>query len=201
MTASDIVSRLYKSEHDALYFIRLLNFLILKRMNFVVFFIPGKDIKVKPLHTGVLEDKTNKICYNSLYEFYNAVSDEKMNPTDTEIFSKIYVSTNFNIKRLISVLEEKDVLSFIDQKYRSFLIHNDIRRRVKSIKNMSWTDAVYLEWDNCIYKLERDNIVAEDDILNMYKVSEFLDSYEDRLAENVYVLSNNKKVKHLLSSM
>jgi hypothetical protein len=187
MPLHDYVKRIYEDVNDSSYVIRFLGHIINKRYKRVEFRIKGHT--VIPLITGVLEDVKTKERYHSLAEFYSKATGIKTDKTNLKILKEIHVTDAYDVMRIICNVEEEDILRFFDQKYRSFLMYRDVRKRIKHYASIDVNKTVKLRWKDVDYELGHTEISCEDEE-NPYKCYELLEAYEKGFIEGLYYHSH-----------
>ncbi len=185
MPLHDYIKQIYENSSDSLYIIRFLDYLITKRYLRTTIAIKGQV--AEPLITGILENVKTKERYYSLAEFYTKTTGNKISETDINLLALLNVTTEYTIMRLICNATELDILGFFDQKYRSFLLHRDLRKRIKSSTPRG---SITLFWNNDEYELSRTKLVCND-ITNPYKIYKLLEAYETKKIEGLYYSGPN----------
>ena len=201
MPLHDYTKRIYETAGDSAYIVRFLDYLICKRYRRTTFTINGTT--TEPLITGVLENVKTKERYNSLAHFYNTVTGSKEKEKDVSLLSKINVTKEYTVMRIICNIPEEYIIEFFDQKYRSFLMYRDVRKRIKDYVPIDAKQGeplvnseVTLVWDNSEYKLSHTTITCND-ITNPYRCYKLLEGYEDGFVEGLYYCS--PKGHHLIT--
>jgi hypothetical protein len=188
MPLHDYIKQIYQEVPDSAYIIRFLDYLISKRFKFCTFSVNG--YKAIALITGILEDNQTKQHYHSIEEFYSKATGTTCQKNDITILKKIYVIPNYSVWRIICSAKENEILGFFDQKYRSFLLYRDVRKRVKSYTNIITNDKIVLIWNNSKFDICHTSIICHDDSKKAY---EFLETYEDGGIEGLYYCTDNSQ--------
>lgn len=187
MPLHDYIKQIYKNVNDSLYIIRFISYLINMRYNRVVFSVNG--VKVEPLNTGVLKDSKSNKRFNSFAEFYTYASGIKVIKTDIDILSKINVTNKYSVMRIICNAKEDDILSFFDQKYRTYLMYCDIKNRITKYVPNSINGPIKLQWKGIMFTLECNKISCIND--NTFELN-ILGDYENGLVINqLYYCTND----------
>lgn len=187
MPLHDYVKQIYQDVNDSSYIVRFLGHIINKRYKHVEFRIKGRT--AIPLITGVLEDVKTKERYHSLAEFYSKVTGIKADKANIRILKEINVTDTYDVMRIICNIEEEDILRFFDQKYRSFLMYRDVRKRIKHYASIDVDKTVRLRWKDMNYELGHTEITCDDEE-NPYKCYELLEAYEKGFIEGLYYHSH-----------
>lgn len=161
MPLHDYTKRIYEDVADPQYIVRFLDYLISKRYKRVVFAVNGYT--VVPLITGVLEDPKSKKRYYSIADFYNSVTGSNMRQTDISILSKIFVTQDYSVMRIICNYGEVEVLGFIDKKYRSFLMYRDILKRIEYYVMIRVDGAIKLHWADNDFEIGSVYVTCKED--------------------------------------
>lgn len=191
MPLHDYIKQIYENSNDSLYIIRFLDYIITKRYRKTTIAIKGQV--VEPLITGILENIKTKERYYSLAEFYTKATGKKISETDINLLSMLNVTSEYTIMRLICNATELDILGFFDQKYRTFLLHLNLR---KQITNYTAKSTITLIWNNDDYEVSRTKLVCSDNT-NPYKIYDLLDAYEAKCIEGLYY--NNSEGRQMLT--
>jgi hypothetical protein len=181
MPLHDYIKQIYKEVNDPQYIIRFLDYLIGKTNRRTTFTVKGHS--VEPLITGVLQDTKTKERYYSLAQFYNNVTGANVGETDTTIFKNINVTSGYTLWRIVCTMTEKDILEFFDQKYRSFLMYRDARKRIKYYTSVDTNDKVTLMWGDEEFVLSHTKLECPKSPQRVY---EMLEAYEDGFIEGLY---------------
>lgn len=181
MPLHDYIKTIYEDMIDTNYVTRFLSYLINIRYNRVTFSVNG--ITSEPLITGVLEESKTKRRFNSIAEFYTYASGVKVKQTDLSVLSKVFVTREYSVMRIICNAKEADILNFFDQKYRAFLMYRDVRKRIKLYADISTNNSVNLIWDSNEFELSHGRIICKDNPKKEYKL---LEAYESSFIEGLY---------------
>ena len=181
MLVSELIERIYKEVPDSSYIIRFLDYLVYSSNIRVTFII--KEYSAEPLISGILQNVKTKERYSSLAEFYNKASLENIAKTDTSIFKKIHLKSGNTLWNLISNTQEKTVLNFFDQKYRSFLTFRNIRQRIKLFKTIDISKEINLFWNEHTFISTRSQTICDKNPNMIYSL---LQQYEDKSITGLY---------------
>jgi len=190
MPLHNYTKNIYESVTDSAYIIRFLDYLIGKHFKRTTFTVNG--IIAEPLITGVLENVKTKERYHSLAEFYNTVTRSTIKDNDISLLTKINITKDCSVMRIICNVKEDYILDFFDQKYRTFLIYRDIRKRIRQYTSNDMSSEVKLFWDGTEYDLSRTKIACND-TSNPYSCYKLLEAYEDGVIEGLYYCEENEK--------
>lgn len=188
MPLHDYAKKIYQEVPDSAYIIRFLDYVISKRFKFCSFSVNG--YKAKALITGILEDNQTKQHYYSLEEFYSKATGNSCQKGDLSILKKIYIVPDHTIWRIICSLKESDILGFFDQKYRSFLLYRDVRKRVEQYTHIITNDIIVVIWNNSKFDICHTSIICHDD---QKKIFELLEAFEDNRIEDLYYCTGNSQ--------
>jgi hypothetical protein len=155
------------------------------RVTFII-----KEYSAEPLISGILQNVKTKERYSSLAEFYNKASLENIAKTDTSIFKKIHLKSGNTLWNLISNTQEKTVLNFFDQKYRSFLMFRDIRLRIKMFKTVDISKEINLFWNEHNFISTRSETICDENPNMIYSL---LEQYEDKIITGLYYCSGKDR--------
>jgi len=190
MPLHDYTKKIYESVTDSAYIIRFLDYLIGKHFRRTTFTIKG--IVAEPLITGVLENVKTKERYNSLAEFHNTVTGSSIKDNDISLLAKINITKECSVMRIICNIKEDYILDFFDQKYRTFLMYRDIRKRIRQYTSNDMSSEVKLFWDGTEYDLSHTKIACND-TSNPYSCYKLLEVYEDGIVEGLYYCGENSR--------
>jgi hypothetical protein len=171
------IKQIYKDCGDDQYFLRFLDYIITNRGKRPEFYIQGYSIKGEILVQGVIKNEVSNSYYDSLHEYYNSVTDSKIERGDLELFKKIHISREFSLYRALCGVKEPEILQFVDQKYRSHLIYNDLRKRISCFAGLKPKGSLRIFWNDTYYNADKYSLVTE----NEYKpdrVNDFMDEYD-----------------------
>ena len=188
MPLHDYTKQIYESATDSAYIIRFLDYLIGKRYRRTTFTVNGEV--AEPLITGVLENVKTKERYYSLAEFYNTITGSHAKEKDVSLLAKINITKEYTVMRIICNMPEEYILGFFDQKYRSFLMYRDVRKRIKHYTSIDVNGEVKLFWNGTEYEVSYTKITCND-IVNPYSCYNLLDAYEDGFIEGLYYCGNS----------
>ena len=188
MPLHDYTKKIYESAADSAYVTRFLDYLIGKRYRRITFTV--NDQIAEPLITGVLENVKTKERYNSLAQFYNTTTGSKYKENDISLLAKINITKEYTVMRIICNMPEDYILGFFDQKYRSFLMYRDIRKRIKHYTSIDVNDEVKLFWNGAEYDVNHTSITCSD-TTNPYSCYKLLEAYENRFIEGLYYCDKN----------
>ena len=192
MPLHDFIRQIYEEVDDPLYIIRFLNYLVNTRYKRVIFTV--NNITVEPLITGILEEKTSNKRFFSIAEFYSYATGQKVSQTDISILSKVFVTREYSVMRLICNIKEDEILNFFDQKYRTFLLYRDIKKRIKFYALKDANGPINLRWLDNDITVHHTKITCDKDITLSLKL---LKVYEDGMIDGLYYCRSNSR--HLIS--
>ena len=189
MPLHESIQDIYQHTSDPLYIIRLFDYLISKKHNRTTFIL--NDVTVQPMLTGILENPTSKERYYSISEFYYAITGKPVAINDISILKEIIVIPGHSVCRVLSSFKEDDIIGFFDQKYRTLLLHRDLKKRIKHYTGAEPSSShIKLFWDNNEYQINIRHIQCNDAV-NPYTYLDFLDSYEDGVCTGLVYCDNN----------
>jgi hypothetical protein len=194
MPLHDYIKQIYEDVRDPSYIIRFLDYIIqryYKRTTFVI-----NDQVAEPLITGVLQNTRTKEHYYSLAQFYKQVTGTKVSETDINLLAKINVTREYSVMRIICKIKEDDILGFFDQKYRTFLMYRDVKKRVMHYTSINTHGHIDLFWNDTLYDLNHTALVTKNES-NINKCYELLEAYEDGFIKGLYYCGNDGR--HLIS--
>jgi hypothetical protein len=193
MPLHDYIKKIYLECDDPLYFNRFIDYVIKKRHFVSQLFIKDHKYHVTILVTGVLEYPKNHSTFHRLNDYYNNITNSNYLPSDLSIFKNIYITSSYTLNRLLCSLDEKTILEFFDINYRTYLLYNDLIRRIHLFTSLSPPDKIKIEYDNYIYYIDKHNISSEKQTLDNFKLSNFLDETENGFIKDLYYCVNNDK--------
>lgn len=192
MPLHDYITQIYRESADSSYIIRFINYLISTTNRRTTFTVNGYS--AEPLISGILQNTKTKERYYSLAQFYNKVTQGNISETDTSIFKGINVTSEYTLLRLLSTIQEKTIIEFFDQKYRSFLMYRDVRKRIEYYTSISINGDVTLQWNDNEFILSRTTLKCKDSPYTVYKL---LEAYEDGFIKDLYYC--NKDNRYLIT--
>jgi hypothetical protein len=195
MPLHDYIKQIYEDTVDSAYIIRFLDYLIQKRYRRTTFVV--NDVIAIPLITGILENVKTKERYYSLAEFYLNVTGQKINETDISLLTKINITMEYSVMRIICNNTEDDILGFFDQKYRTFLMYRDVKKRIMQYTSINIHGHIDLFWNDNEYNLNHIVLISKNNF-NTYKCYELLETYEDGPIQGLYYCG--KEGRHLISA-
>lgn len=188
MPLHDYIKQIYKDVNDPSYIIRFIDYLVgttNRRSTFTV-----KNSSVEPLISGVLEDIKTKERFYSLAQFYNKTTGANVGESDTTIFKLIYVTKSYTLWRILCNIDEKIILGFFDQKYRSFLMYRDVRQRIKYYTSIDTNDKVNLRWDDDEFTVSHTKLECPK---RPHMIYELFKAYEDGFVNGLYYCTNDSQ--------
>jgi hypothetical protein len=188
MPLHDYIKQIYKEVNDPQYIVRFLDYLISRTNRRTQFTVKGQT--AEPLISGVIEDIKTKERFYSLAQFYNKVTGTNVGESDTTVFKNIYVTSNYSVWRILCNMKESDILEFFDQKYRSFLLYRDVRRRIKFYHSISTNDAIILRWGDEEIVAEHTKLSCKSNPMCIYNL---LESYEEGFIEGLYYCTSDSQ--------
>lgn len=183
MPLHDNIKTIYQKVNDSAYIIRFINYLVNLHYKKISYSVNGYT--VIPLINGILEDVNTKKKFYSIAQFYNYATNSKFSTIDVNILSKIFVTKEYSIMRIICKINEADILNFFDQQYRIFLMYNDIQKRLM----LNTYDTINLEWNNNNFELNYDSLLFKNNTFKSYKL---LQAYEDGMNDLYYITNDSK---------
>jgi hypothetical protein len=193
MPLHDYIKKIYQEVDDSLYITRFIDYLLSINYNKLSYTV--NTYTVAPLITGVLEDINTKERFYSFSQFYEKASGIKVNHSDINILSKINITKDFNLMRILCNIKENEILGFYDQKYRTFLMYRTIRKCVKKYTIITTNNTnntnneINLLWNKNTFSLKHTLLLCKDNPINSYKL---LDTYEDGNIKELYYCMNDK---------
>jgi hypothetical protein len=192
MPLHDYIKRIYEEVNDPSYIIRFITYLVNTRYKRVIFSV--NDNTVEPLITGVLEDIKTKKRFYSIAAFYTSATGIKVSESNINILSKVFVTKEYSVMRIICNIKEDEILNFFDQRYRTFLMYREIQKRIKFYTLKSINESIKLLWKETEFVIDRTKIICDKDasfpqiILKLFE--------EGNIGDLYYITSNNR---HLIS--
>lgn len=183
-----LILRLYKECNDSLYFIRFLDYVISSRYPRVNFTLSG--VKAEPLITGEIVVKNTKKHYNSLEAFYRGVIG-KPHTIDEVLFNKICGTDGKSLWSILETVTEDELVNFVDQKYRSFLVYKDLEVRIKPTNDEGYVPKkIIIKWESARFHISKSGIENDphsDVYIRPMERFEFLTAFEDgTIGENLW---------------
>jgi hypothetical protein len=183
MPPHQAIQDIYLRGVDPLYINRFIDYLLGFQINHNICNI--KDIKVRRLITGILENTKTKHRYHSFAQFYNTVTGNNVATNDISILKEITANDSQSIWSLLSHATEEQIIGFFDQKYRCFLLYRDISKRIHFNHEIDVKDKLTLYWDTTHFELSRSKLTC-DDYTNPYRIYELLEEYENNTISDLY---------------
>lgn len=181
MPLHDYIKQVYKEVGDSSYTIRFLDYLVSSTNRRTTFTVNGYT--AEPLISGVLQDVKTKERYYSLAQFYNKATMANVGESDTNVFKRINVTPGYSLWRIVCNINEKTILGFFDQKYRSFLMYRDIRQRIKYYTSIDTNKEIQLFWNSNEFVVSHTQTKCEENPNMIYSL---LEAYEDGCIEGLY---------------
>lgn len=181
MPLHDYIKQIYKEVGDSSYTIRFLDYLVSSTNRRSTFTVNGYT--AEPLISGVLQDVKTKERYYSLAQFYNKATMANVGESDTNVFKKISVTPTYTLWRIVCNINEKTILGFFDQKYRSFLMYRDIRQRIKYYTSIETNKEISLFWNDNEFVVSHTQTKCKENPNMIYSLFE---AYEDGCIEGLY---------------
>ena len=191
MPLNEFVNKLFTESTDSLYFNRLIYNAIKLRNRVAKIHID--DVYARILITGEIQIiSSGKIC-NSLVEFSEIATGNKINLIGKSTFKRIYITNTFTLWRMVCAITEKELIEFFDQHYRTHLMYTDLTNRIDgSVKNCdkSSTESIESKGDIVIKYNDSEHILTSKKIksfeLDIFGIHEVLSLYESGRAKNLY---------------
>lgn len=178
MPYHEYIIKMYK-ECDDLYFQRFIDYIISTHNLKSDIFIKGENYDfVKILITGIIKEMTQNIKYNSLYEYYNSKKNTRYQKGDLEIFRHIWITKQYNLKRLLCNVKESEILHFFDQKYRTYLLYNYLIKEIYNMYGHNIVSNIPIIWNNIEFNIYKNTILYEDKMGKPYFDIMLLEEYE-----------------------
>lgn len=190
MPIHDYIKKVFEEVPDSSYIIRFMDYLISKHFKRTTFIVQG--VLAEPMITGVIKNLKTKERYYSLAQFYTKVTGKYIEETNLELLKLINITNNYSLWRFICGISEEEILEFFDQKYRSFLIFRDVRKRVKFYTSIDTNSDIHLFWNDKEYILNYTKIECKDKS-NPYLHYEFMEAYEEGFIKDLYYSKDNTK--------
>jgi hypothetical protein len=181
MPLHDYIKQIYKEVGDSSYFIRFIDYLVSNTNRRVTFIVNGYT--AEPLISGVLQNIKTKDKYYSFAQFYNKATLGNVGETDTNIFKHINVTTNYTLWRILCNIDEKTILGFFDQKYRSFLMYRDVRQRIKYYTSIDTNKEIKVVWNKYNFIISHTLTKCIEDPNMVYSLFE---AYEDGKIQGLF---------------
>lgn len=191
MPLHEYIKRIYEDVNDPSYIIRFLNHLISTRYKRVSYSVNGHT--VEPLITGILEEIKTKKRFYSIAQFYTYATGIKANESDISVLANVFVTREYSVMRVICNIKEDEILNFFDQKYRTFLMYRDVRKRIKFYALKYTNNAVKLQWGDDEFTLHHTKLICNGDD----KTIKILEKYEAGLIDRMYYCADDGR--HLIS--
>jgi len=188
MPLHDYIKQIYKEVGDSSYFIRFIDYLVSNTNRRVTFIVNGYT--AEPLISGVLQNIKTKDKYYSFAQFYNKATLGNVGETDTNIFKHINVTTNYTLWRILCNVDEKTILGFFDQKYRSFLMYRDVRQRIKYYTSIDTNEKVNLMWDDNKFTISHTKLECPK---RPHMIYELFKAYEDGFINGLYYCTGDSQ--------
>jgi hypothetical protein len=191
-----LILKLYRECDDTHYFIRFLDYVISSRYPRVK--ITLNDIVTEPTISGVIRVVKNKMEYDSLDAFYKAVSGYDEGRSD-RVLKEICTTDGATLWSVLEQVKDTELLNFVDQKYRAFLVYKDLESRIAPCSDEGYVPRrLQIKWDSVRFYLTRSSIedYTHTDIqVGSYEKFRFLSAYEnDKCGENLWFYNSKEGV-------
>ncbi len=149
-----LLLKLYKECEDTLYFIRFLDYVICSRYPRVKFSLKG--VVAEPLMSGIIHETKSHKEHGSLAEFYCAVTGSDEDKRSDMVLKEICVTDGATLWSVLERVSETELLEFVDQKYRAFLMYKDLESRVALTSDKGYVPRrLLLKWESMRFYLSR----------------------------------------------
>lgn len=190
-----LILKLYRECDDTHYFIRFLDYVIRSRYPRIKFTLNG--IVTEPMISGVIRVIKNNTEYDSLDSFYKDVTGYDEGRSD-RVLKEIYVTDGATLWSVLEQVKEAELLNFVDQKYRAFLVYKDLEMRIAPCSDEGYVPRrLQIKWDSVRFYLTRSSIedyTHTDMCAGPYEKFRFLGAYEeDKCGENLWFYSGKER--------
>jgi hypothetical protein len=191
-----LILKLYKECDDELYFIRFLDYVISSRYPRVKFILNG--VVAEPMISGAIRVNETRKEYYSIDEFYQSAGEKRDCIRGDRVLRELCVTDGATLWSVLEKVDEAELLNFVDQKYRAFLVYKDLESRIAPCSDDGYMPRrVLIKWESVRFYLTRSSIedYTHTDIpIGPYEKFRFLSAYEEgECGENLWFYSGKEQ--------
>jgi hypothetical protein len=188
-----LILKLFEECDDTLYLIRFLDYVICKRYPRVKFSLNG--LVAEPLMSGTICVKNTNKEFSSLREFYEAGMGGKKAENVTQLLKSICVTDGATLWATLERVSEDEIINFVDQKYRAFLVYKDLESRIAPTNDKRYVPKrLLIKWESMRFYISRAGIedyLHTDVPAGPFEKFRFLSAYEESRCENLWFYSGD----------
>jgi hypothetical protein len=186
-----LILKLFEECTDALYLVRFLDYVICSRYPRVKFSING--IVVEPLMSGTIRNiKTNRE-FGSLNAYYESSNDSKKASSAEQLLKGIKGTDGVSLWSILEKVSEAEIINFVDQKYRAFLVYKDLEKRILPTNDRYYVPKkLLIKWESMQFYISRSGIedyLHSDIPADPLEKFKFLSAYESGITDNLWFYS------------
>ncbi len=192
-----LILKLYKECDDELYFNRFIDYVISSRYPRVKLSING--IVAEPMISGVIRVSETRKEYDSLDAFYQSTGGKRDCRRSDRVLREVCVTDGATLWSVLEKVDEAELLNFVDQKYRAFLVYKDLETRIAPCADEGYVPRrLQIKWNSMRFYLTRSSIedyTHTDMCAGPYDKYKFLSAYEEgNCGENLLFYSGKERV-------
>jgi hypothetical protein len=186
----NILLDIYKKKPD--YFVRLIEFILLRKRNPVRFYL--SDTQWCDLRISGILTTTNRE-YNTIHDWYNDILHTNYPMEHTAIFEEIYVSSRMTLDFVVRMMAtRKDIAEFNDTAYKSYRLYKHIHNALRAMKYLRrWNSGAsyHMLWNgrNYVVSITSTHSDGGEDILDAFDRGELTNLY--------YIPPNSSTLVHI----
>lgn len=193
---NSLILKLFEECDDSLYLVRFLNYIIGSQYPRVKFSANG--IVAEPLISGSIRIPRTNREFGSLNEFYEAATSGKKVDNSEQLLKNMYGTDEETLWSILGKVTEDEIINFVDQKYRAFLVYKDLEKRIEPTNDKGYVPKrLLIKWESMRFYISRSGIedyLHTDVIVGPLEKFKFLSAYENgELGENFWFYNGEAK--------
>jgi hypothetical protein len=197
-----LILKLFEECKDAAYLVRFLDYIMSSRYPRVKFSLNG--LVAEPLISGSIRiTQTNKEV-SSLGEFYEVATNNTKVEDLERVLKNVCGTDGDTLWMILGRVNEDEIVNFVDQKYRAFLVYKDLEGRIAPTTNSGYVPKrLLIKWESMRFYISRSGIedyLHTDVIVGPIEKFRFLSAYEaSECGDNLwFYVSEDKEWMRLL---
>lgn len=191
-----LILKLFEECEDAAYLIRFLDYIMSSRYPRVKFSI--NDIVAEPLISGSIRIIQTNREVDSLGEFYEVANSGKKAESCEQLLKSVRGTDESNIWSVLKKVNEDEIINFVDQKYRAFMVYKDLERRIAPTNDKGYVPRrLLIKWESMRFYISRSGIedyLHTETLVEPLEKFRFLSAYEvEGCGENLWFYSGEGK--------
>jgi hypothetical protein len=135
--------------------------------------------------SGTLRSTRTNKEFGSLHKFYEAGMGGKKVENCEQLFKNIKVTDGAMLWSVLEKVTESEIINFVDQKYRAFLVYKDLEERVAPTNDRGYVPKrLLIKWESLRFYISRSGIedyLHTDIPAEPLEKIKFLNAYEDNI--------------------